>query len=394
MCSIPALTFTAVPGLRWITEALVRITFFRAFPQGLRGRTLILLHRLGSANTGALFAYSVEVDEAEALPAVAPKAVVDEMLRCIDVAADFEDRISAKQTGRRTWVTVKITALLPDTSAFIRLSSHILTTCKPTSSPNVVFPGNPTVSDLDVLYTPNARKSTLTNTDLLILRDLHADLELICTGAEARSVRIIIDAEYLWYQPTLDALTLALMRRFNALDRRGPQPLLVRGAYHMQESAAHLASPATSGQALSISPEAQPPVWARKADTDAQYDACAEVLLDTVAADAKDGAAPRHALWDPQLGQLREDLRGTGGAQARGVDGRGQPARAGERRRVGEVLATLWVMGYGMCDALIQYLVKRTDVGAAVMIKYLRPPSPCRALFICLVRSRYVPYLK
>jgi proline dehydrogenase len=57
----------------------------------------------------------VEVDEAEAMAASSGasrssphKAIVDEMLRCIDVAADFENGITAKQTGRRTWVAVKI----------------------------------------------------------------------------------------------------------------------------------------------------------------------------------------------------------------------------------------------------------------------------------------------
>jgi proline dehydrogenase len=37
------------------------------------------------------------------------KRIVDEMIRCIDVAADFEDGIADKfRGGRRTWVAVKI----------------------------------------------------------------------------------------------------------------------------------------------------------------------------------------------------------------------------------------------------------------------------------------------
>ncbi|KAJ6614938.1 FAD-linked oxidoreductase-like protein [Mycena sp. CBHHK59/15] len=345
MCSIPALVdsaprilevLTSIPGVRWITEAVVRVTFFDQFVGGdTAAETLPLLQSLRAANTGTLFAYSVEVDEAEAMAASSGsskkssrKVIVEEMVRCIDVAADFEDGLGEKQTGRRTWVAVKITALLPDASALIRLSSHILSTRPPTSSPHVVFPGNPTSSDLDVLYSPNAPKGKLSDDDLKMLRDLHADLEMICTRAEARGVRIIIDAEYSWYQPALDALTLALMRRFNALDKAGAdagaqQPLvyatfqaylrrtpahlvhalrdakahkyalgvkLVRGAYHTHETAAHPASAAPgAGKTLSISPDAQPPVWTRKADTDAQYDACAGVLLDAVAADVRGG---------------------------------------------------------------------------------------------------------
>jgi hypothetical protein len=66
---------------------------------------------------------------------------------------------------------------------------------------------------------------------------------------------------------------------------------LVRGAYHTHETAAHPGSgaPPQKGQTLSISPEALPPVWLDKADTDAAYDACAGLLLDAVAADVKSG---------------------------------------------------------------------------------------------------------
>lgn len=137
------------------------------------------------------------------------KAIVDEMLHCIDVAADFEDGLVAKQTGRRTWVAVKIvcplscshswdthrlpqTALLPDASALIRLSSHIISIRPPTLPPQVAFPGNPTSSDLDILYAPKLPKEILSDTDLAMLRDLHADLERICTRAQARGVRIIV----------------------------------------------------------------------------------------------------------------------------------------------------------------------------------------------------------
>ncbi|KAJ7088235.1 FAD-linked oxidoreductase-like protein [Mycena crocata] len=346
MCSIPTLvdsapwlldTFTSIPGLRWITEAIVRVTFFDQFVGGdSAAETLPLLQALRSANTGTLFAYSVEVDEAEAMAASRSRslhdhksphnAIVEEMLHCIDVAADFEDGMGATQTGRRTWVAVKITALLPDASALIRLSSDILATRAPSTPPDVVFPGNPTATDLDVLYAPGgSSKGSLSPADLTALCTLHSDLERICARAQARGVRIIIDAEYTWYQPALDALALALMRRFNALNetqtqtqpliyatfqaylRRTPAHLahamrdaqkhgyalgvkLVRGAYHTHEIAAHpgitpnvTAHPAE--KTLSISPDVLPPVWADKRDTDAAYDACAAVLLDVVRAD-------------------------------------------------------------------------------------------------------------
>ncbi|KAJ6459606.1 FAD-linked oxidoreductase [Mycena sanguinolenta] len=416
MCSFPSLvdnapwllqTFSSIPGLRLITEAIVRVTFFDQFVGGdSAAETLPLLKSLRTANTGTLFAYSVEVDEAEAMAGgsssrTSPhKAIVDEMVHCIDVAADFEDALGAKQTGRRTWVAVKITALVPDASALIRLSSHIVSARPPTSLPQVVFPGNPTSSDLDILDA-QAPKGDLSASDLVILRDLRADMERICTRAEARGIRIIIDAEYSWYQPAIDAYTLALMRRFNSLGA-GTQPLvyatfqaylrrtpahlahalrdaqkhkfalgvkLVRGAYHPHEIAAHpAASEKQTGKTLSISPDALPPVWAEKADTDAAYDACAGLLLDAVATDVKAGR--------PQgIGILFGTHNWTSCKKIMsGLAQRGLAAVTPEGKlRVAERVGEQVTFGqlYGMCDDLTQHLANQTESGAPMVIKYV-----------------------
>lgn len=62
------------------------------------------------------------------------------------------------------------------------------------------------------------QSKNLTQKDIESLRELHADLERICTRAKERGVKIVIDAEYSWYQPAVDAFQLRLMRKFNALD--------------------------------------------------------------------------------------------------------------------------------------------------------------------------------
>lgn len=92
-----------------------------------------LLQALRHQNKGALFAYSVEVDEygatsansdangkaksgegAATLPENAKlpahKRIVEEMLRCIDVAAEFEDETGKtnESMGRKTWVAIKV----------------------------------------------------------------------------------------------------------------------------------------------------------------------------------------------------------------------------------------------------------------------------------------------
>ena len=81
-----------------------------------------LLEQFRAENKGALFAYSVEVDEHEAAgqghkPSVpVHKRIVQEMIRSIDVAADFEDRhasgSSSTAAGRRTWVAVKLVSTM------------------------------------------------------------------------------------------------------------------------------------------------------------------------------------------------------------------------------------------------------------------------------------------
>ena len=73
-----------------------------------------MLRELRASNKGALFAYSVEVDENEAqgkgglAKGDVSARIVNEMIRCIDVAADFEAEQGSTAEGRKTWVAVKI----------------------------------------------------------------------------------------------------------------------------------------------------------------------------------------------------------------------------------------------------------------------------------------------
>jgi len=125
------------------------------------------------------------------------------------------------------------TALLPSTKPLHHLSAHLLAT-RPALPTPVPYPGCAHGSDLDVLYTDSKPASgPLTDQDLLQLRDLHFDLRRICQRAEERGVRLVIDAEYSWYQPAMDAFQLALMREFNRCQEskgQRAQPL-VYGTY-------------------------------------------------------------------------------------------------------------------------------------------------------------------
>lgn len=144
--------------------------------------------------------------------------IVDEMLHCIDVAADFEDGLSknagvadnssthqsvpVNAKGRRTWVAVKMTALLPDANALRALSSHIVASRKTLPSPEslVPFPGSPRIGDLDIISSPLTATPNnlppLTPDQIRDIRDLYANLHKICERANEKGVKVIMDAEY------------------------------------------------------------------------------------------------------------------------------------------------------------------------------------------------------
>ncbi|EEB98697.1 hypothetical protein MPER_01750, partial [Moniliophthora perniciosa FA553] len=92
--------FTSIPVIKDVTEAIVRITFIDQYVGGDTAlETVPLLHNLRLANKGALFAYSIEVDENEATAHSAKKLS----------QAAFEDAVmSGAHTGKSTWVAVKM----------------------------------------------------------------------------------------------------------------------------------------------------------------------------------------------------------------------------------------------------------------------------------------------
>jgi proline dehydrogenase len=81
-----------------------------------------LVRQLRAENKGTLLAYSAEVDAGEATGGARStgepvhKRVVQEMIRCIDVAADFEDSQTRADenpnSGRRTWVAIKLVSII------------------------------------------------------------------------------------------------------------------------------------------------------------------------------------------------------------------------------------------------------------------------------------------
>lgn len=438
MCAIPSLVdasprileaLTNVPGIKQVTEAFVRVTFFDQFVAGDSAEgTLSTLRKLRKENIGALFAYSVEVDEKEAAGHAVNKGVkdtiheriVNEMIHSINVAADFEASQGTNNSQGRTWVAIKISALLPDARALINLSKHVLQTRS--SRRPIHFPGCPDPSDLDVLYESRGEIGPLSTQDIQDLRELHANLVRICSKAQERGVKIIVDAEYSWYQPALDAFTLSLMREFNKLPhakdttktlqpliyatfqaylRRTPAYLaqsikdaklghfslgvkLVRGAYHSHELVAHPTPQSTIGgpttKSLSISPDALPPVWTSKLETDACYNQCAVMLLNSIRDDIITGSVPSIGVLFGTHNRASCDLI----LNTIGELGLGERNSKGQLL-VGDALTERLTLGqlYGMADVLTRHLTASVRANTPFVIKYV----PYGAL------SEAMPYL-
>ena len=92
--------------------------------------------------------------------------------------------------------------MVPDAESLRRLSKHLVDT-RPRTNPCIAFPGCPTPSDLDVLSS-GSPSGTLTEADLVSLRELREDLIAIGERARARGIRITVDAEHRYV--ALDAI--------------------------------------------------------------------------------------------------------------------------------------------------------------------------------------------
>lgn len=348
------------------------------------------------------------------------KRIVQEMIRSINVAADFEDsRARADESsGRRTWVAIKLSALLPNPNTLLHLSAH-LSSLRATDS--VQFPGCPRSDDLAVIKSNDLPSSSpLTAQDLADLGELLVDLNRICSRARERNVRLIVDAEYSWYQPAIDSISLSLMREFNkdppsssrwlshiisrparpvpppliyvtfqAYLRRTPEYLtqslqdatshhyalgvkLVRGAYHEQEAQ-------TDSPSLPLTAHVSwPPVFLNKADTDRCYDAAADELVRAVANSDESG---------PRVGVLFGSHNA--GSCAKVLDALVNAGIATHEKdgsvKVDDVAAERVALAqlYGMSDTLTDHLAASVRTRAPFVIKYV----PYGAL------SEVMPYL-
>lgn len=106
----------SIPGVKQLSHAFIRETFFKHFVGGDHlDDTIPLIQDLRRQGLGTLLGYSVEMEPENAgakttLGQMQPLAAnVTEMLRSIDVAAQIEDRSGRCQSHeRKTWIAVKL----------------------------------------------------------------------------------------------------------------------------------------------------------------------------------------------------------------------------------------------------------------------------------------------
>ncbi|KAJ4469555.1 FAD-linked oxidoreductase [Lentinula aciculospora] len=421
MCSIPSLVdkspaildvLTSIPGVKQITYAFVRYTFFDQFVGGDTSQDCVpLLERLCAENKSGVLTYSVEVGQASTTDQEArarAKHVVKQTIQSIDVVASTVDEQPLTKGNGSLWIAIKLTGMIPRSQTLINLSAHLRNIRKSSSSPRISYPGCPTPSDLDFLTEGTSLTgSPLTDQDVLDLCELHADLVQICMHCKKRGVKILIDAEHSWFEPAIDTMGLSLMRKFNSLSdiAASPVPLvyvtfqaylrrnkdyliqslkdaeagnfalgvkLVRGAYQAIEIQEHeKAASNSSAPSLSVSPEPQPPTWSTKLETDQCYNDCIRILISALHKDVESHSPyPRIGIMfgthnsDSCELILEETVRQ--GLAKREGDVHGViaiPPEVTDRMSIAQL--------YGMSDSLSGSLVARTKTDAPLVAKFV-----------------------
>ncbi|KAF9074034.1 FAD-linked oxidoreductase-like protein [Rhodocollybia butyracea] len=369
ICSFPTFVDAApkllevlmgIPIVRNITEALVRVTFFDQ--HFLRFELEIRAFYFGIASK---------------LSSLKPS------IKSIDVSAEFEDSIVGKEShsGRRTWVAIKMTALVPDAKSLVAMLSP---------------------EDLSILHEKEPVSKFLSSEDIASLRELYADLRRLCLRAQEKGVKLMIDAEHSRYQPAFDALQLALMREFNRIppesEKSGTlvQPLIYGtfqaylrrfGPYSIRRAPLYLAQSyrdaKANNYALGVKLRSATPVWVTKEETDKCYDECVKMVVSWI----KEDVFPAQSVgWfskkrsnDPRIGVLfgthnwvstkliLSELVRNGLATATSTqDEEGNAVlkldnEVTERVTFGQL--------FGMRDALSNYIVRRTISNAPMVIK-------------------------
>ncbi|CEH17505.1 Proline oxidase [Ceraceosorus bombacis] len=340
---------TSLPGVPSFATWLVRKTFFGQFVGGETVEECVpLIRSLAIANVGTMLNHSCEVkhaemchsergsDNAKTASSAVHLRLIEAAKHSIQVASDLasgnvdasgcpaSDGTDEVPPGS-IMVAIKLSGLLADSSVLERASASIVPREHFSDPP---APAPPRISTSGApLVIPMSARVKLTEEDISTITELWRQLRGVALLAKEKKVRLLIDAEYSWYQPAIDAMYDTLAQEFNALSsasakghesplvfntyqaylRRTPSHLasslqrakngqyglgvkLVRGAYVEIENNAwqkhQVATPPVERKlkaARAKEGQWNSPVWSSKTLTDECYDACAERLLQEIA---------------------------------------------------------------------------------------------------------------
>jgi proline dehydrogenase len=230
---------TSVPGIQKAMEWIMYHTFFAQFVGGETAEeSQSLITAASKHSIGSILVYSAEVDVHNATQKEAEKSrktsttagssylfadKVNETLHSIEVAAacNAADRKSDAPFHRdgSTMIAVKLSGLLQDANVLERASAALLPR-ESFSNPPATVPPQESIAkgSSPGLMIPTA---ALSDSDVGALKALWEALQLFALrAAKNGNVRILIDAEYSWYQPAIDALFESCAQKFNRIPDR------------------------------------------------------------------------------------------------------------------------------------------------------------------------------
>ena len=254
--------------------------------------------RIRLSQVGSLLNYSAESDhEHDTGTHSGPPILLDHLAESIHALQTIPKfpTTGAPAGTKPTMLSIKLTGLLSDAFVLARASEAL---ARHGGEPDEPFP-----------------TAALSLEDSTVLEALHGGMRMIAEEAQRQNVRLLIDAEQSWFQPAIDRFVDLLSQELNthapiihntyqAYRRSTPAYLaasiaradargycfgakLVRGAYMEAERERH----------ADLSLPGQCTVWSTKAETDASYDACANLLAERVAREAV--SLPPHSPATP-----------------------------------------------------------------------------------------------
>ncbi|CED82539.1 Proline oxidase [Phaffia rhodozyma] len=249
-------TLSQIPVVSSLTMFAVKHTFFAQFVGGETAfDCLPTIRQLRRNQIGTLLNYSVEVSDEEShdqtdKPADSPEGQrklqasrieaekkIAQTVNSIEVCG-YEASLARKNNEHdigSSWIALKFSGLMADPTVLERASNTILAlrAAQPDATSSTYYPGTPTDRELELmtakgnttLILPNISNGVSTS-DLEALRLLHKDMRTILNKARHSGVRVIIDAEYSWYQPAIDAFQTILSLEYNKTPSQPSSSLL------------------------------------------------------------------------------------------------------------------------------------------------------------------------